>query len=97
MMRHRLVVLLAVMIVGTALSVPSHAQSAGYDLLQQALRKERAEGRLEEAIALYEGVVDEFAGDRTLAGRAVLGLGRCYGALRLGDGPSSASTWYDTT
>jgi Tol biopolymer transport system component len=56
------------------------AQS-GNDLFQQALSKERAEGKLEEAIQLYERIVKDFASDRTLAARTLLQLGRCYDKL----------------
>ena len=53
----------------------------GYDLFQQALVKERAEGRLDEAIQLYQRIVQEFAGDRTLAAQAQLQIGICYEKL----------------
>jgi Tol biopolymer transport system component len=55
----------------------------GYDLYQQALSKERTEGKLAEAIALYDRVVREFAGDRALAAKALLRLGECH--EKLGD------------
>jgi hypothetical protein len=38
----------------------------GYDQFQKALAKERAEGNLEEAIALYQKVIDE-SKDESLA------------------------------
>jgi Tol biopolymer transport system component len=50
-------------------------------LFQQALSKERAEGKLEEAIELYQRVVKEAGSDRSLASRALLQLGRCYERL----------------
>jgi Tol biopolymer transport system component len=56
------------------------AQS-GNDLFQQALAKERAEGKVEEAIAIYARVVKEFTGDRPLAAKALLQLARCYEKL----------------
>ena len=55
----------------------------GYDLYQQALSKERAEGKLAEAIALYERVVRESGSDRPLAAKALLRLGECH--EKLGD------------
>jgi hypothetical protein len=58
----------------------------GYDLYQQALSRERAEGKLAEAIALYDRVVREFAGDRALAAKALLRLGECH--EKLGDAES---------
>jgi len=57
------------------------AAQTGRDLFQQALVKERAEGDLHSAIALYERVVAEFAADRQLAASALLQLGQCYEKL----------------
>jgi tetratricopeptide (TPR) repeat protein len=53
----------------------------GYHLFQQGLVKERAEGKLEQAIQLYQRVIREFGGDRALAARAWLQTGRCYEKL----------------
>jgi signal transduction histidine kinase len=50
------------------------AQS-GQDLFQQALVKERADGQLQDAIALYERIVRESSGDRELAARALVQMG----------------------
>jgi Tol biopolymer transport system component len=52
----------------------------GYDLFQKALAKERAEGNLEEAIALYQKVIDETK-DESLAAKAQLRIGICYEKL----------------
>src|SRR5262245_61288897 len=73
-----------------ALTSPMGAQS-GHELFQQALSKERAEGKLQEAIALYQRVVDVASADHALAGRALLQLGRCYEQL----GNSEARTAYE--
>ena len=54
---------------------------SGQDLFQQALVKERAEGKLGEAIQLYQRVIREFGHDRTLAAKAWLETGRCYEKL----------------
>jgi Tol biopolymer transport system component len=72
----------AVLIVATALALatPMRAQS-GHELFQQALSKERAEGKLQEAIALYQRVVEVASADHALAARALLQLGRCYEQL----------------
>jgi Tol biopolymer transport system component len=59
---------------------PTAAQT-GYDLMQQALVKEQAEGNLQAAIALYERIVDEFAADHDLAARALFKMGACYEKL----------------
>ncbi len=53
----------------------------GYDLFHQALVKERAEGNFEEAIQLYQRITEEFAGDRTLAARALVQMGQGYEKL----------------
>jgi Tol biopolymer transport system component len=63
-----------------ALTTPMRAQS-GHELFQQALSKERAEGKLQEAIALYQRVVEVASADHALAARALLQLGRCYEQL----------------
>jgi Tol biopolymer transport system component len=58
------------------------AQS-GYELLQQALSKEQAEGKVAEAIVIYQRIAKEFASDRALAAKALLRLGEAY--QKLGD------------
>ena len=72
----------SVLIAATALALtsPMRAQS-GHELFQQALSKERAEGKLQEAIALYQRVVEVASADHALAARALLQLGRCYEQL----------------
>jgi Tol biopolymer transport system component len=64
---------------------------SGNDLFQKALSKERAEGQLTEAIALYERIVKDFASDRALAAKALLQMGRCYERL----GKSEAQQAYE--
>src|SRR5512139_2416738 len=60
--------------------VPGLTQS-GQDLFQQALVKEQADGDLRAAIAIYQRIVREFAGDRTLAAKALVQMGRCHEKL----------------
>lgn len=62
------------------LSFESSALQNGYDLFQKALAKERAEGNLEEAIALYKKVIAETK-DESLAAKAQLRIGICYEKL----------------
>lgn len=57
--------------------MPALAQNA-HDLLQQALRKERVEGDLPAAIALYRRIVAEHPEERTVVARALVGLGRAH-------------------
>ncbi len=52
----------------------------GYDLFQKALAKERGEGKLQEAIALYQRVINETK-DESLAAKAQLRIGICYEKL----------------
>jgi hypothetical protein len=63
-----------------AFSFGSIVPQNGYDLFQKALAKERAEGNLEEAIALYQQVVKE-AKDESLPAKAQLRIGICYEKL----------------
>ena len=53
---------------------------SGEDLFQKALRLERNEGKLLEAIELYNGVVAE-GGSESLAAKAQLRIGICYEKL----------------
>ena len=53
---------------------------SGEDLFQKALRLERNEGKLEEAIVLYQKVVNE-SKDLSLAAKAQLRIGLCYEKL----------------
>ncbi|MDH4218718.1 MAG: tetratricopeptide repeat protein [Candidatus Aminicenantes bacterium] len=65
-----------------AFSFGSLALQNGYDLFQKALAKERAEGNLEEAIALYQKVIAE-SKDESLAAKAQFRIGVCYEKLGL--------------
>jgi Tol biopolymer transport system component len=81
-MQIRLVATHAAIVIAAALALSSSitAQS-GHELFQQALSKERAEGKLQDAIALYQRIIDVAGTDHGLAARALLQLGRCYEAL----------------
>ena len=63
------------------ISVGAAAAQSGYDLFQQALVKERADGNLAEAIQLYQRIVRDFATDRALTARALVQMGRSYEKL----------------
>lgn len=75
----KLLIMIAILTL-MAFSFGSLAQQNGYDLFQKALAKERAEGNLEEAIALYQKVIDETK-DESLAAKAQLRIGFCYEKL----------------
>ncbi len=62
------------------LSFASLSTQSAYDLFQKALAKERGEGNLEEAISLYQKVVDETK-DESLAAKAQFRIGTCYEKL----------------
>ena len=63
-------------------SLGSLAPQQGYDQFQKALAKERSEGNLEEAIALYQKAIEETK-DESLAAQAQLRIGICYEKLGL--------------
>lgn len=60
----------------------SSAPQTSYDVFQKALVKEKAEGNLEEAIVLFQKVVDK-GDDESLAAQAQLHIGMCYEKLGL--------------
>jgi Tol biopolymer transport system component len=66
------------------LSMGGIALQSGYDLFQKALVLERADGKLQEAIALYQKLVDA-SGDKSLSAKAQLHIGMCYEKLGLRD------------
>ena len=72
--------ILVAILVLIAFSFGSLAPQNGYDLFQKALAKERAEGNLEEAIALYQQVIKE-AKDESLSAKAQFRIGICYEKL----------------
>jgi len=74
-------ILIAVLII-LPLSFASSIPQSGHDLFQKALAKERGEGNLDEAIYLYQKVVNE-AKDEFLAAKAQLRIGICYEKLGL--------------
>src|SRR6266446_2076279 len=50
-------------------------------LMQAAHEKQLVEGQLEQAIQLYKRIVQEHAGNRTVAAKALLEMGQCYEKL----------------
>jgi len=61
-------------------SLGSVAPQSGYDQFQKALAKERGDGNIEEAIALFQKVISETK-DESLAAQAQLRIGFCYEKL----------------
>src|SRR5687767_8822193 len=76
------VIVATVLALVLALPGATYAQSA-HDLYQQALRKERTDGDLKEAIRIYEQVARST--DRALAARALLRIGEAYEKLGRGE------------
>jgi Tol biopolymer transport system component len=72
--------ILTALLIFAAFALGSLPSQNGYDLFQKALAKERGEGNLEEAIALYQKVIDETK-DESLAAKAQLRIGFCYEKL----------------
>jgi Tol biopolymer transport system component len=73
----RIAIALSVVLLGGS---PALAQT-GHDLFQQALVKERADGDLRGAIAIYDQIAREFASDRALTAKALVQMGECYEKL----------------
>jgi Tol biopolymer transport system component len=67
--------------IALCLAVSPMAAQSGNELFQQALTKERAEGKLQEAISLYQRILREHAKDRPLAARTLVQLGKAYEGL----------------
>jgi Tol biopolymer transport system component len=78
-MKRTLAITMALLL-ALASSVGALAPQNGHDQFQKALAKERGEGNLEEAIALYQKVIDETK-DEALAAQAQLRIGLCYEKL----------------
>jgi Tol biopolymer transport system component len=72
--------ILTALTIGVLFALGALAAQNGHDQFQKALAKERGEGNLEEAIALYQKVIDETK-DEALAAQAQLRIGFCYEKL----------------
>jgi Tol biopolymer transport system component len=67
------------------LAITAVVGQSGNNLFQQALVKERTEGNIAAAIALYQAIVDKYSTDRPLVARALVQMGSSYEKLRHGD------------
>jgi len=61
-------------------SYPTFAQTAE-ELLPKAIQLEEVKGELEEAIEIYQTIVDEHSDNRQIAAKAQLHIGMCYEKL----------------
>ncbi|HUU38546.1 MAG TPA: tetratricopeptide repeat protein [Candidatus Desulfaltia sp.] len=75
----------------TAAVLGAYSQT-GEDLFQKALRLERNEGKMMEAIELYKTILKQFPGNRELAAEAQFHIGLCYEQL----GNQEAQNAYQT-
>src|SRR5215467_14811737 len=67
------------LVVMVVLGTPSIARpQSGADRFQQALKKERVDGDLKGAIALYQQILKEQPADRSLSAKVLLQLGSAY-------------------
>jgi Tol biopolymer transport system component len=76
--------LIAALLLAVALAAGAAAQkkpATAEELLGAALHQEEVEGNLERAIATYKKVLAEAGGNRALAARALVQIGRCYEKL----------------
>ncbi len=64
-----------------ALGVGTIVAQSGNELFQQALVKERTEGNMSAAIALYQTIVEKHGSDRALAAKALVQMGQVYEKL----------------
>src|SRR5947208_2599959 len=67
------------------LAFAAAASEAPQELFQRALVKERSEGKLQEAIELYQRAAQSAGKDRTLAAKALVQAGECYRKLGLAE------------
>ena len=84
-------ILLALVLGALAARAVQTAPQSGYELFQQGLAKERAEGNLDEAIRIFGRAVTAAGADRALAARALLQIGDCDEKL----GKPSANVTYE--
>ena len=67
---------------GAAISaIPQTAQQQADVLFESARQKELVEGKLDEAIQLYQRLVRDFAANRPVVAKALLQMGQCYERL----------------
>lgn len=86
--------ILIVLLLSLPLGIGGVTWQSGYDLFQKALLLERADGKLQEAIVLYQRIVKEFQ-DESLAARAQLQIGVCYEKLGLREARTAYQTVID--
>lgn len=82
-------VLACVVLALSLAGLPTASAQGASDLFQQGLRKERVDGDLKSAIAIYRRLVQEYPTDRPLVARALIQLGGAY--ERMGNADARAA------
>ena len=81
-MRQRILVSVVSVFVFVFLTVgPGFAQQSAEQLFQSGLYQEEVEGNLTKAIEIYEKILTDFPGNRSVAAKAQLQIGICYEKL----------------
>jgi Tol biopolymer transport system component len=77
--------LVATMVLGLAVAwtAAAVAQQTAEQRFQAGLYQEEVQGNLQQAIAIYEGILEEYAANRVVAAKAQLHIGICYETLGL--------------
>ena len=75
----KLLVVLAVLM-AAAVGLSNMAPPSQQEQFEKALAMEEVQGKLQDAITLYQKIVDE-SGDQVLAAKALLQMGKCYEKL----------------
>ena len=83
----KLIVVLAVLI-AAAVGLSDTAPPSQQEQFEKALAMEEVQGKLQEAITLYQKIVDE-SGSQALAAKALLQMGKCYEKLGRDEARSS--------
>ena len=60
---------------------PGYGQQTAEGLFQAALHQEEVQGNLEQAIDLYERILEEFSSNRPLSAKALMHIGLCHEKL----------------
>jgi Tol biopolymer transport system component len=77
------ILVFAALIVAAAFVAAGTIQQSAEQLYQSGLYKEDVEGKLEEAIAVYQEIIKKYSGEREIAAKAQLHIGLCYEKLGL--------------
>ena len=77
-LHHIIVVVLVFMFIGVS---SGYAQQTAEQLYQSGLYKEEIEGELDAAIKIYETIINQYPGNRSVVAKTYLHIGLCYEKL----------------